>query len=52
MPVRRDVMAAPSGYNGDVEERQVIELEPDRITIYADVEARFEAVKTEVETQS
>ncbi|PXW27893.1 UNVERIFIED_CONTAM: hypothetical protein DES50_1126 [Williamsia faeni] len=52
MPVAARVMAAPSGYNGDVEERQVIELEPDRITIYADVEARFEAVKTEVETQS
>jgi uncharacterized protein YggE len=44
IPRAMDVSGAPPG---DFEDRQVIELEPDRITISASVEARFEALKTE-----
>lgn len=48
MPRAMAVSGAPPG---DFEDRQVIELEPDRITISASVEARFEAFKTEPATE-
>jgi uncharacterized protein len=48
MPMPMAVSGAPTG---DFEERQIIELEPDRVTISAHVEARFEAVKDAPTTQ-